>query len=290
MLVRSFRVVVKRLSQRSPKPLFTVRIRATLQNYPVSIMDLLHISILFFGGLAAGLYASSVGGGGLLTLPLLLWTGLPITLAFGTQRLAAVILELASAIKFYKEKKVNLKIALPFGIIAGLGSLIGVNIILSLNEKHLSLITAVVLVIIYFVVINQKRWAIKERVMTHKNYLLLAGSIFVLGIWGGFFGAGFGAFIMVPFLIFGYKFIESAAMGRVIGFIMSTFAMIVFAQKGLINYPYAIFLGTGFAIGSWIGINIALKKGEEYIRGLLALVIIITAIKLILDFFGVKIF
>jgi uncharacterized membrane protein YfcA len=83
-------------------------------------MDWFHIGLLFFGGLLAGLYASSVGGGGLFTLPLLLWTGIPVQIALGTQRFAAVILELASSIRFYKEKKVNLKFALPFALLAGL--------------------------------------------------------------------------------------------------------------------------------------------------------------------------
>jgi len=253
-------------------------------------MDLFNIFLLFFGGLTAGLYASSVGGGGLFTLPLLLWTGIPVQIALGTQRFAAVILELASSIKFYKEKKVNLKLALPLGILAGLGSLIGVNIILAINERQLSLIIAVLLIAVYIAVKNQKRWMKEKPVMNHKHYMLLAVATFFIGIWGGFFGAGFGAFIMMPFLFFGYKFMESAATGRVIGFCMSTFAMVVFAQHGLINYVYGIFLGGGFAIGSWIGINIALKKGEEYVKGLMTLVVVITALKLILDFLNIHIF
>ena len=253
-------------------------------------MDIFHIFLLFFGGLLAGLYASSVGGGGLFTLPLLLWTGIPVQVALGTQRFAAVILELASSLKFHKEKKVNLKLALPLGVLAGLGSLIGVNVILSINEKTLALIMAILLVGVYLVVRNQKKWMREKPLMSGKHYFLLALATFFLGIWGGFFGAGFGAFIMMPFLFFGFKFMESAGIARVIGFVMSTFAMLVFAHQGLINYVYGAFLGGGFAIGSWIGISIALKKGDEYVRGLMAVVVIITAIKLILDFLNIKIF
>jgi uncharacterized membrane protein YfcA len=167
--------------------------------------------------------------------------------------------------------------------------LIGVQVILAISTKQLSLIIAILLVAVYVAVKNQKKWMLKERHMTGKHYLLLAAATFFLGIWGGFFGAGFGAFIMMPFLFFGYKFMESAAIGRVIGFFMSTFAMIVFAQQGLINYVYGAFLGGGFAIGSWIGISIALKKGEDYVRGLMTVVIIVTAIKLVLEFFNIKI-
>ncbi len=252
-------------------------------------MNLFHFALLFFGGFGAGLYASSVGVGGLFTLPLLLLTGLPIHIALGTQRFAAVILELASSIKFSKEKKVNFTLAIPLGIIAGLGSIIGVTIVIAINEKYLNIIIAILLVVIFIILKNKNKFGLKEHVLTHKHYLLLAASTFLLGIWGGFFGPGFGAFSVMLLVFFGFTFIESAAVSRVIGVFMSGVAMIVFAQHGFINYVYGATLGAGFAIGSWIGIGIALKKGDTFVRGLLVIVIVITVLKLVLNSFNITI-
>lgn len=171
------------------------------------------------------MYASAVGGGGLLTLPLLLITGLPIHIALGTQRLAAVILELASAIKFHKEKMIDFKKALPLGVTAGLGALIGVNIVLAIDEKYLSLIMAILLVLMFFLITNKHKLGLTERPMTRKHFLLLAFCSFLLGIWGGFFGPGFGAFIAILLVFFGFTFTGSAAISRVIGVFMSGVAI-----------------------------------------------------------------
>lgn len=65
---------------------------------------------------------------------------------------------------------------------------------------------------------------------------------------------------------------------------MSATSAIVFVQNGVINYSYGLILGGGFAVGSWIGIGFALKKGNEYIRSLLAVIMILTLIKLLSDF------
>lgn len=252
-------------------------------------MDLLNLGLLFFGGLFAGLYASSVGGGGLLTLPLLLFTGVPIHIALGTQRFAALILEVVSSLKFYKEKKIDFKVALPLGIVSGLGALVGVHLIIAIDAKYLNLIIGVLLVLIFLLITFKDKLGVKERNFVRKHHSLLAILTFLFSIWGGFFGPGFGVFITILMVLFGYTFISSAAISRVIGVFMSAAAMIIFAQHGLINYLYGGVLGGGFAIGSWIGIGIALKKGNHYVKGLLTIVILVSALKLILDFLNIKI-
>ena len=68
-------------------------------------MEIIHLIVLIVGGMLAGLYASNVGSGGLVTLPLFILLGLPTTIAIGTNRLSAVLLEFGSALKFYREKK-----------------------------------------------------------------------------------------------------------------------------------------------------------------------------------------
>ena len=90
----------------------------------------------------------------------------------------------------------------------------------------------------------------------------------------GFFGGGFGSFIMFLLVILGFTFMRSAAIGRLVGFIMSLISTIVFALYGLIDYTFAISLGLGCAIGSWIGVSIAVKKGNKYIKLLFIIIIL----------------
>lgn len=252
-------------------------------------MEIITLTILFILGIGAGLYAGNVGGGSFVVFPALIFAGLPTPTAIATNRLSAVFVEVSSSIKFYKEKIGNVKLSLILGFIAAVGAYIGSHIVLTFSEQYLDLVIAIVLLML-LVILNYKETIIKkEQVISHKHKLMVCGGTFILGIYGGFFGAGFGTLMMMILILLDFSLFESAATARLIGFFMSMTAVIVFAMKGLINYPYALTTGFGSAIGSWIGISIAIKKGNKYIKTLFTIIIIITIIKLILNFFNIKI-
>ena len=247
-------------------------------------MDFFPLASVFVGGILAGLYGSSVGSGGLVSLPVLLLTGLPVHIAIATNRFGAVLLELSSAFRFYREKKLNLRLGILFGVLAAIGSFVGSNILLKIDESYLRIITAILLVAVFFILIFKQKLGIKE-IKTFKNKWYVAGILtVVLGIYGGISGAGFGTFISFVFVITGSTFVQSAGISRVVGFIMSFVATIVFAFHGVINYPLAISLGIGYAIGGWIGAGISIKKGNNFIRVLFIVILVVSVFKLLFGF------
>jgi uncharacterized membrane protein YfcA len=253
-------------------------------------LEILIYIILFTGGVLGGLYGSNVGGGALFTFPLLILIGLPTSVAIGTQRLGATILEFCSACKFYKEKKLNLKQSLPLALTASIGALIGSQFILLVSERILNVVVGIAFLIISLLLFFKDKLKIKKSKTTKKNILLLYLVALLLGIYGGFFGAGFGTLIVFLLVFMGFTFIESAAMGRVIGFLMSLTTTIIFSQGGIIHYSYGLTLGFGFAIGAWLGIDIALKKGENYVKSLLFIVAIFSVLKLLGAFLDIHLF
>lgn len=244
----------------------------------------MELLLVFIGGILGGLYASSVGGGALISIPLLILLGQSPHTAIATTRFAAVPLEFTSALRFYLSKRFNLKLALSLGVLASIGAVAGVVAVIQINEKLLNFIVGIMLVLAALALFNRDRYKVKEYKPTRRNYFYLALSSLILGVYGGFFGAAFGVFMAIALAMFGFSFINSAAMTRVIGFCMSLAATLAFAHYRLIDYRLGIVLGAGFAIGSWIGIGLALKRGERYIKVLLFIVIILSFIKLIFDF------
>lgn len=247
-------------------------------------MEPIYIIILFAGGILEGLYASTVGGGALVSIPLLFLTGLPIHVVIATNRLAAVFLEASSALRYYKEKALNIKYGVLFGLIAATGSFIGSNLVIKIDEKHLSLAAAILLLAVFAILMFKKQFGVTAQKMSRRHWILACIFTFLLGIYGGFFGAGFGTFITIVFILTGLSLLNSAAISRVVGLLMSVSAAIVFIFNGLVNYPYALSLGIGVAIGGWIGAGIAVKKGSKYVKLLLVIVILFTAGKLAMDF------
>jgi uncharacterized protein len=217
----------------------------------------------------------------LLTLPVLLLIGLPAQMALGTQRLAAVMLELSSAIRFHRAKKLDLRLALLLSAFAVIGSIAGVKIVVSIPQKTLSVIVSILLVVAALVLLNKDRIDLRKYKFHKANLALLIPTSILLGLYGGFIGAGFGAFSVIALSLFGFNFLESAAVSRVMGFFASVAATIIFIQHGFVDYRLALALGAGFVIGSWIGVGIALKKNEGYIRVLLLLVIGASLVKVL---------
>jgi uncharacterized protein len=215
--------------------------------------------------------------------------GLPIQIALGTLRLAAVMLELASSIRFHHAKKVSLKLALLLGMIGAVGSVAGVTVMIQINPKILNIIISILMVFVALLVLNKNKLGIKEREINKRHILLMCLTMVAMGFYTGFFGAGSGVFNSLLFVFFGFSFLESAAMGRVVGLFTSLAGALIFAQHGLINYPLALALGFGFALGSWLGIGVALRKTENYIKGLILFVVIFSIIKLILNSLNINV-
>lgn len=251
-------------------------------------MDILPLITLFIAGIIGGLYGSSVGGGALISFPLLLMLGLSTPAAIATQRLSAVFLESASSLKYYKEHKLNLKTGLIYGIVAGIGALIGSTITVAIDEKLLNLFVGIFFIIAVAIIIYENHTGIDN--IKHKIRINVPTGImiFFAGIYGGFFGVAFGTIVMIVFLLNKISIQNSAAISRIIGLILSITASVVFAFYGLINYTYAISLGFGFAIGSWIGIGFALKMGSKYFKFLMIIVILITIIGLFASCFDIN--
>lgn len=247
-------------------------------------MDILFLTLLFFGGILAGLYGSSVGSGGLVTFPLLILAGLPTHIAIATNRFGATFLELSSVLRYHRAKKLNLKRGLWFGLMAAIGGIIGAHIVIQINEKILNLFIAIVFLAVFLFLFTQNKTGLRQRKTTTRHLVLASLFTFGLGIYGGFFGMGFGTLIMFPFIVLGFNFIKSAATGRFIGFTMSLVSASVFAYYGLINYSYGISLAAGCALGAWLGAGLAIKKGHRFIKPLLVLIILITIGKLFFRF------
>ena len=107
----------------------------------IFMLELIYLLIIFIGGFVGGFYGSTVGGGAIVNFPILLFVDLPPQQALGTQFVGGILLELASAIRFHKAKKLQLKLAVILGIFAGIGAVIGGTIyILIQNYSPLSLV------------------------------------------------------------------------------------------------------------------------------------------------------
>lgn len=235
-------------------------------------------------GFIAGAINTIAGGGSLITLPMLIFMGLPEAVANGTNRIA-LFLQTGTAVAGFKSKGVT---TFPFSIYvaisASIGSFIGAQFAIDISGALFKKILSVVMIIVVFLIVfmkNKKRTEeLKERT-TGKHLWYSVIAFFFIGLYGGFLNAGVG-FIMLLILplINRFTLVKSNATKVTVVFVYMGIALGVFILNGKVDWKLGLTMALGNALGAWFASRYSVKKGDGFIRIVLLFVVSGMAIKL----------
>lgn len=248
--------------------------------------DLLFICPLLF---LAGVIDGVAGGGGIISLPSYIMTGMPLNFAYGCNKMQSCFGTAASLAKYAKSRFVDMKIALVTSLTAILGSFLSTRIMLSLSESTIKVIigAAMCFIIVLTLLVNRMKGGEKTKVEASvKNLLLglLAGV--VLGLYDGFFGPGGGTVAMMIFvLFFGYDIRVGSGNGKIVIVISNFIALVNYVAEGCILYQIAIPATVCNIIGSYIGATLAVKHGRGIVKKFLLLVVVVLILQSLLKLF-----
>ena len=221
-------------------------------------------------GFIAAFIDSVVGGGGLISMPTLMWAGLPMLNVLATNKVAACMGAFAGFLTYWRSGTVDKKIMRVMFPLAFVGSIIGVLVVREIPPDFLRPLVVIMLVVIAIYSVAKKNWNNDKKSVhvSHKNYLLGVVLIFVIGFYDGFFGPGTGSFMLFLYLMMGYGFLGAAANARAANFASNLSATMLFIDLGLVNFSYAIPMGCGMILGAACGAKMAITKGAAYVRPL----------------------
>lgn len=245
-------------------------------------MDMIfEIILTLIIGMVAGFIGSIAGGGGLVSIPFLMFLGLPPQVAIATNKFGSVGLSLGAMYKFITKKKVIWKYVLPFSILSITGGLFGAKLLIDLPQELLTKIVGVVLLLL-LPVIFIKDIGVKKRKTTRLQKSLGIILYFLLMIFGGFFGGGAGTLIFYCLMFFmGFTIIQANATDIIPWFLLSLSTLIFFMFQGVVDYYNGIALFFGMLIGSYFGAHTAIKKGNKWVRIVFALVVVASGLKIL---------
>ena len=244
------------------------------------ITKLMIIIPVFF---VAGVIDSIGGGGGLIALPTYLMIGLPIRTAYGCNKLQAGLGNLVSAIKYFRNNMVDLKIALISAITAMTGAYVGTKIIFFLPEETIQRAITVALPAIAVVMVLRKtdaRNVIMKSEISRKTILqaLLVGLI--MGFYNSLFGPGVGTIAIIGFtMIMHYDARVASGNGKVLIVLTNAIALVSYIKTGNVAYEIAAPAAISAILGNLVGVNLAIKKGEKIIKPVMLVIVILTVIK-----------
>ena len=240
--------------------------------------------LLFSAGLIAGIYSSVVGGGALLLIPIFTLVGTPLIAAIATMRVSSSVTQLVSMLAFWRKESIDWRKSLWVSAWCMPGAFIGAHLVLKIDQKVLSYIIAGLMLVLFFAITRMdKKGYKKPKKLTRNTEISLGILAFLLGIYGGFYGAGFSTIILFMFMMFaGTPIFKSSGDASVVSFFVATTASIPFLFAHLVRWDIFYPVTLGAVIGAWIGVNIASHYGMRWIRPLLLAVVILSSIKLIL--------
>ncbi len=247
-------------------------------------MDMTTIIVCFFVFLA-GLIDSIAGGGGLISLPAYVAAGVPPHMALGTNKFSSSLGTTVATARFIKSGKVQYKTAVFSIIFAFVGSTIGANIALMIDEKVISYLMLILVPIVAVLTLRKKSQEIKEKNFTPVQLVLCSSAIgLFLGMYDGFFGPGMGMFLILANThILGLDMITAAGNSKMVNLASNLAALLTFVINGNVMYSIAIPAAVCGIAGNYLGSGLAIKGGSKVMRPVMIVVVILLLGQIILD-------
>jgi len=238
---------------------------------------------LVAAGFIAGFINTIAGGGSLITLPVLIFSGLPPSIANGTNRIGIFLQTFTGAVGYGSKGIKTFPFSIYCGISALIGSIIGAQIAIDIKGETFNRILAVVMILVVLLIVFKPKVSVESLIerTTGKHLSISIIVFFFLGIYGGFLNAGIGIIVLLFLTYFNKMSLIKANATKVTIACIYTFAAIVmFILNDKINWTYGILLALGNMIGAWISSRWAVKQGDFTVRIILIVVVSAMAIRL----------
>jgi len=236
-------------------------------------------------GFFAGFINTLAGSGSLLTLPLLMFLGLPANVANGTNRIAILLQNVVGVTSFKQQKVLETRLGIWLALPTLVGALLGAQIAIELNEEIMRKAIGGVLVVMFFLILYKPNSWIKEQAgqVKAKPSALQLIIFFFIGIYGGFIQAGVGLFLLAGLVLgAGVDLVKANALKVFIILLYTPFALGIFMYNGQVDYKLGLILALGNMLGAFVGSRVAVSWGAKFVRWVLLFVIIISAGKLLM--------
>ncbi|MDK2973004.1 MAG: uncharacterized protein PWP23_2759 [Candidatus Sumerlaeota bacterium] len=246
--------------------------------------------LLFFAGIAAGIINTVAGGGSVITLPVLIFAGLPPAVANATNRLGLISQNFTAIWQFRKNNVRETHLSWRLTAVAAVGAILGAKMAVLIPDRSFNKVLGVLMLGLLVMILKQPKpklvdqapenaWSPLSRL--HRAGLLVA--FFALGVYAGFIQAGMGVMVL---LVLGYFLRMDLVRGNYIKLVvilgLTFVALGTFISSGVkIAWFAGLATSTGQSIGAYCGSWVAIKKGEAWIKALMVTAIVLSSAKLL---------
>ncbi len=235
-------------------------------------------------GFVSGFINTIAGSGSLLTLPVLIFMGLPVGVANGTNRIAILLQSIVGVVGFKQKKVFEWRDGLWLLIPSVIGALLGAMMAVNIDDLLMNRVIGGLLIVMFFVILfKPEKWVKVQAGTAQSKPTFLNFLIFLaIGFYGGFIQAGVGFFLLAGLVLgAGFDLLKANAIKVFIVLAYTIVALVVFIFNKQVSYSLGLIMGVGSMFGAWAATHFAVKWGTNFIRWFLLVVVFTFAIKLL---------
>lgn len=236
---------------------------------------------LIAAGMVGGMINVMAGGGSVITVPVMIFLGVPGPIANGTNRIAILAQNITAITTFRRSGLSQFRLSLSLALCALPGAVLGAWVGAQLDGELFNSLLALVMV---GVLIAMQTGGRSAATTDGKPRNLLLGHLLMVaaGFWGGFIQIGMG-FILMPILnrVMGLDLVTTNVHKVFIVAVYTAAALLVFALTSEILWLTGAILAIGNSLGGYLGAKLTIKRGEQLIRRVLTVAIIIMVARLL---------
>jgi len=237
---------------------------------------------LFGVGLVAGTLNVIAGGGSFLTLPLLIFLGLPPTVANGTNRIAILVQNVGAVWGFHQHRLVEWRLLPVAAAPALLGALGGTWAAIAIGDRAFQRVLAALMAVfaIWMLWDPLRRRAEGEEAEPALGRPVIVAGFFAVGVYGGFVQAGVGFLILAVTTLAGLDLVRGNAMKVLLVLTYTPVTLLLFGLSGKVAWEMGLALAAGNLLGGLAGVRLTVLKGHLWVKRIVTVAIVAFAIKL----------
>lgn len=250
----------------------------------MSAVEIAMMTVLVLTGIAAGWLNTVAGGGSMLTVPALMWCGLPADVANGTSRIAILAQGVTAVAGFKREKALDTELLAAVALPNVLGALFGAYAATLIPNQIFKPILICTLLLMAFSMFLKPESFSPPAGSTALHPRERRGATLALvlsGFYGGFLQAGVGFVLLAVFAgLLRIDLVRGNGLKVAVVFLYSLVVVVVFAARARVDYAYGAVLALGHVIGAEAGVRFSVKRGQGAIKTVVFVMIVISGVSL----------
>ena len=237
--------------------------------------------ILLVAGFIAGTLNVVAGGGSFLTLPVLIFLGLPATVANGTNRVAVLTQNVGAVWSFHRHGVMDWRTSLLWAALpAMMGAWLGAELALLIGDEAFKDTLALLMVAVTL-------WTLWDPLKGKLNsspggrpWWMMVLAFFVVGVYSGFVQAGVGFLILAATTLSGLDLVKGNAVKVMVILATMVVSLAIFASQGKVDWLPGFVLGAGNLAGGLVGVRLTVLKGHGWIKKVVTATVVLFALRL----------